>query len=118
MDHFVSRPSSGSPATRLAERLLAEAVACPALIARRGPVDAATEPQPAPFPALALLSDPVLDVRPYLEDLVSIAVASAQRAEEMSAQVRQVSRKARRETLIVGCFGMLGLVIGAIGLAA
>jgi hypothetical protein len=118
MDRFVSQQSSGSPAVRLAGRLLAEAEACPALIVRteRGTADA--EPPAACFPALALLADPVLDVRPYLDDLVSIAARSAQRAEAVSRQARRAIRKARHEMLVIGCLGVIGLIVGVAGFAS
>lgn len=118
MDRFVSQSSSGSPAVRLAERLLAEAEACPALIVRAERSVANTEAPAAAFPTLALLSDPVLDVRPYLEDLVAIAASSAQRAEAVSGQARRAIRKARREMLVIGCLGAIGLLVGVTGFAA
>ncbi len=108
---------AASPAVRMAENLLAEAEACPALIARSDPVAVALEPPSGQFPALALLSDPALDVRPYLEDLVSIAAASAQRAEQLAFQARRAIRQTRYQMLVVGCLGAAALLIGVTGFA-
>jgi hypothetical protein len=41
---------------------------------------------------MALLSDPTLDIRRYLEELVTISVNSAQRVEELSLQACEASR--------------------------
>lgn len=110
----------------MASRLLAEAQARPELIAR-GSTSPTVTPKARvaekariaePFPALALLSDPAVDIRQYLEDLVSIAITSAQQAEDVSARAQEASRKARRSMAIVASFGALGLVIGAAGFAA
>ena len=87
----------GLPVERLARRLLAEAEASPALIGRAATAPAIATPRESqPFAAMALLSDPALDVRQYLEDLVTIAVNSAQQAEDLAVQAREASRKARR----------------------
>src|SRR5262245_14668737 len=103
-----------SPVERMAARLLAEAEAQPGLIRRGGSMKRWDDP----FPAMALLSDPTTDVRRYLEDLVSIAVTSAQQAEEVSAEAREASRKARRGMLVVAGFGALGILVGVAGFAA
>src|SRR4051794_26849994 len=77
----------GMPVERLTRRLLAAADASPALIGRAKTMPAVTNPRVAEsFAAMALLSDPALDVRRYLEDLVTIAVNSAQQAEELAVQ--------------------------------
>jgi hypothetical protein len=102
----------------MARRLLAEAEAQPALIGRTTPLKLTKKPVAEPFPALALLSDPTLNVKQYLEDLVSIAVNSAQQAEEISLQAEAASRKARRSMVLVGTFGALGLMVGIAGFAA
>lgn len=118
MDRFVSQYAGGSSVRGLAERLLANAAVNPELIRRCHSAVMAHGVQPVRSPRLALLSNPTLDVRPYLEDLVSVAVDAAARAESLSAQARQASRRARRETLVVGCVGAFGLLIGVIGFAA
>jgi hypothetical protein len=118
MDRFVSQYAGGSSVRGLAERLLANAAVNPELIRRCHVAIKAHDVQPMHSPRLALLSNPTLDVRPYLEDLVSVAVDAAERAETLSAQARQASRRTRRETLVVGCVGALGLLIGVIGFAA
>jgi len=117
---------SGLPAGWLAQRILAEANANPALINRNSalatvvqvPAGEPATARLAPFSTMALLSDPALDVRQYLEDLVSIAVNSAQQAEDVSAQARDASRKARRGMVAIASFGLLGLIVGVAGFAA
>jgi hypothetical protein len=54
-----------------------------------------------------------LDIRQYLENLVRIAVDSAQQAEQMSLETRKANRKARRSMAVVTSFGALGLMVGA-----
>jgi len=67
---------------------------------------------------MALLSEPALDIRQYLEDLVTIAVGSAQQARHMLIEARKVNRTARRRVAVVASFGALGLIVGIAGLAA
>jgi hypothetical protein len=99
---------------RLARQLLADAKARPALIHRSETGSGVTKVRSnGPFPAMALLSDPALDIRQYLENLVRIAVDSAQQAEEMSFETRKANRKARRSMAVVTSFGALGLMVGA-----
>ncbi len=99
--------------------MLAEAEAQPALISRSATPAVAPKGRVAEsFPAMALLSDPALDIRQYLEDLVSIAITSAQQAEDVSSQAREASRKTRRGMALVASFGALGLAVGVAGFAA
>jgi hypothetical protein len=102
----------------LAERLLADATASPALIGRSDPIDSPRDEQSARLSTLALLSDPALDVRPYLDELVTVAIAAARVAEDLSEEVRVSSRKAGRQTLLFGCLSAVGLLFGATGFAA
>jgi hypothetical protein len=118
MDRFSPHPSSAAAAVRLAERLLAEAEACPALTLRGDPIAQPSESPSGRFPELALLSDPVLDVRPYLEHLVSMASAAAERSEALAQQARQRSRKAKWQMLAIGCLGAVALLIGVRGFIA
>jgi hypothetical protein len=126
VSHILSEDIPGLPAGQMAQWLLADAQACPALIGRSGPASAVikaeaggSEPTPrAVFPAMALLSDPTLDIRRYLEELITIAVNSAQRVEDVSLQACEGSRKARRGMVAVGCLGALGLIVGIGGFAA
>jgi hypothetical protein len=118
MDRFVSQNAGGASVRGLAERLLADAAINPELIQRCDSVTQTHEMQTVRIPRLTLPPNPTLDERPYLEDLVSLALDAAERAKVLSAQAQQASRRARRETLVVGCFGALGLLIGAIGFAA
>lgn len=113
------------PVERIAQRLLATARDCPELISRNcqtaGILAERPSPLPTPelgpFPQMALLSDPALDIRHYLEDLVSIAISSAQQAEDVSLHAREATRKARRGMVVIGCLGALGLAVGVAGLA-
>lgn len=103
----------------MARRLLAAAEASPVLIGRAKTAPAVANPRVAEsFAAMALLSDPALDVRQYLEDLVSIAVDSAQQAEELAVQAREAGKKARRGMAVLAGLGALGLVVGVAGFAA
>jgi hypothetical protein len=103
----------------LARRLLAEAQACPALVRRSENSSTGTKAPPREsFPAMALLSDPALDIRQYLEDLVRIAVGSAQQAEDVLVEAREAHRKARRSMAVVASLGALGLLVGIAGLTA
>jgi hypothetical protein len=107
------------PVEQLARRLLAAAEASPALIGRTRTAPAVANPRVAEsFATMALLSDPALDVRQYLENLVTIAVSSAQQAEDLAVQAREASRKARRGMAVVASIGALGLVVGVAGFAA
>jgi hypothetical protein len=107
------------PLEQLARRLLVAAEATPALIGRAETAPAVANPRVAePFAAMALLSDPALDVRQYLEDLVTIAVNSAQQAGDLAEQAREASRKARRGMAVIASIGALGLVVGVAGFAA
>jgi hypothetical protein len=118
MDRFVSQNAGGASVRGLAGRLLADAAVNPELIQRCDSVTQTHEMQTVRIPRLTLRPNPTLDERPYLEDIVSLALDAAERAKVLSAQAQQASRRARRETLVVGCFGALGLLIGAIGFAA
>ena len=107
------------PVEQLAWRLLTEAEASPALIGRAKTAPAVADPRVAEsFAAMALLSDPALDVRQYFEDLVTIAVDAAQQAEDLAVQAQEASRKARRGMAVVASIGAVGLVVGVAGFAA
>ena len=73
----------------LAWRLVAAAKLYPPLIHRSENSSRATNGRSSrPFPAMALLSDPTLDIRQYLENLVTIA---AQQAEDLRFEVRKAN---------------------------
>ncbi len=106
-------------AARLAQRLLADAEACPDLIRRsETPPRLTKASRNEQFPPMALLSDPTLNTRQYLEDLVRIAVSSAERADDVSSQARTAGKKARRGMALVTCVGALGLMVGLAGFTA
>jgi hypothetical protein len=114
------------PVERMAQRLLQNIGADPGLIGRGGTVATvgATRPDALPdhdlarFSPMSLLSDPTFDVRQYLEDLVSIAVTSAQQAEGVALKAQEASRKARRAMAFVATLGTIGLLVGVAGFAA
>jgi hypothetical protein len=56
------------------------------------------------------------DQRGYLEELVSIAVASARRAEDAARQVRAASAAAPRRMFAVTTFGAIAILIGIVGI--
>jgi hypothetical protein len=64
---------------------------------------------------MALLSDPAVDVRQYLENLVTIAIGSAREAEDTLFEMRKANRKARRRIGLVAGFGAVGLMVGIAG---
>lgn len=108
-----------NPVQRLARRLLAEAGSHPALIHRSEELSKAPNGRwIRSFPAMALLSDPALDIRQYLENLVTIAVGSSQQAEDMLFEARKAHRKTRRGIALVASFGAIGLIVGAAGFTA
>lgn len=111
--------SARKPVQRLAWRLLAEAESYPPLIHRsENSSEVTNRRSKRSFPAIALLSDPSLDIRQYLENLVTIAVGSAQQAEDMLFEVRKANKKARRRMAVVASFGALGTVVGIAGFIA
>jgi hypothetical protein len=124
MTEVTPKDFSRSPVQRIAQRLVAEARSQPSLIERYGrdealPIEHCWKPPRLDaFPNLTLLSDPSLDVRGYLEELVSLATQSAQQAEDVSLQSHAASKKMRRSMFVVASFGALGLIVGALGFAA
>ena len=107
------------PVQHLARQMLAEVEACPSLAFRSENLSGATKRRSSgPFPAMALLSDPALDIRQYLEDLVTIAVGSAQQTENMLVEVHKINRKARQRIAVFASFGALGLMVGIAGFTA
>ncbi len=119
MSSLQPKSPPGLPVERLARQMLAAVEACPALVGRAKTAPAVANARVAEsFAAMALLSDPALDVRQYLEDLVSIAVNSAQQAEDLAVQAREAGRKARRGIAVLASLGALGLVVGVAGFAA
>src|SRR5271166_18383 len=53
---------------------------------------------------------------PYMEQLVSIAVASARRAEDASEQANQTGRIAKRATMLMTTLGAIGGLVGIAGM--
>jgi len=121
MGHKMPEDFSRLPVEGLAARLMQHALANPALLARSSAAGELTKTAAAEvpdrlaesFPSMSLLSDPTFDVRQYLEDLVSIAVTSAQQAEQISLHARETGRKTRQAIAVVACLGVLGLIVTA-----
>ncbi len=57
------------------------------------------------------------DVLQQVEELTSIAIASAQEAEATLQQACETIRAARRRTAVFGTFGVLGILMGAAAIA-
>jgi hypothetical protein len=53
---------------------------------------------------------------PYMEQLASIAIASARRAEDASKQASQTSRIAKRATMLMSVFAVIGGLVGIAGI--
>ncbi len=111
-----SEEALGLPVGQMAHLLMQAATDDPTLLNRPSPISAgklAAEPsttrrrrQLAPFdnhlPA---------DADPYMEQLVSIAVASARRAEDASVQASRTGSIARRTSMLVAFFGVTGCLV-------
>jgi hypothetical protein len=98
--------------------MLAEAETHSALIQRAKNLTKVRSRPSRHIRGMALQSDPTLDVRQYLENLVRIAVDSGQQAEDISIEARQDNRKARRGMALVASVGALGLIVGIAGFTA
>lgn len=126
MTHFHRGDKSRLPVEVLAHRLLQDARMHPGLLARVGTAGAVMkaadgallDQQAERFSPLSLLSDPTFDVRQYLEDLVSLAVSSAEQAETIGRQAREASQRMRRALVGVTTVAVLGLIFGIAGFSA
>ena len=117
--------SSGPPVERLARSLLAFARDQPSLLVRsRAAADGALPGLIEALPQLHVrraewLPGPLgrPDERsPYLEELVSLAVATARQAEDAARHASDACAMARRSRFAWAGFGVLGIVIGISGL--
>jgi hypothetical protein len=115
MGGFVSQQARDASVRRLGQRLLAAAAVSPTLIGRCNSIGMPSEMRSVRPPALALLSTLVRDMRRCREELVSTAVAVSQQAGDLSEEAPEASWKTERQPLIVGCLGVMGLLIGAPG---
>jgi hypothetical protein len=116
-----SRPSIGQIARLLLESSRQE----PALLGRRHPplpdrmADSAGDLTPRaddPFP-IQLFRNAPFDLTQHLEELVSIAVASAQQAEDAVQQAHAANGTFRRGMMIFAGIGVLGFLVGAAAIA-
>jgi len=62
---------------------------------------------------ISLLATEQQGISQQIEDLVSIAVASAQQAEDAVRQANEATGVARRSMKIFACLGLLGMLVGA-----
>jgi outer membrane murein-binding lipoprotein Lpp len=67
---------------------------------------------------LALLSNSDRATKQYLEDLVSIAVASAERADDVLNQANATRRKANRAVWAFASVAAVGVVVGSVGIVS
>lgn len=95
----------------------------PALLARSGPravapPDAATllPPVPMPRPAAPPLNLPAARSNPEVEELVSIAVNCARRAEDAVRHARQISAAANRRVSMAAVFAGCGVMAASIAI--
>jgi hypothetical protein len=116
--------SSGAPVERLARSLLACARDQPSLLFRPPAVDdralpGLVEELPRSHGRPALLAPGRLnrlsERSPYLEELVSIAVATAHQAEDAARRASDACALAKRDRVAWAGFGVLGIVIGLAG---
>ena len=116
--------SSGPPVERLARSLLACARDQPSLLVRsRAAADGALPGLIEALPQLHVrragwLPGPLggpADRSPYLEELVSISIATARQAEDAARHASAACAMARRGRFVWAGFGVLGIVIGISG---
>jgi hypothetical protein len=67
---------------------------------------------------MALLADPAVDIQEYLEELLTLAVNSAQQAELVSLQTQRAGKHAKCAMGVVTCLAVLGVMVGVAGFAA
>lgn len=124
-DSFGPDDSFGSPVERLARSLLACARDQPSLLVRSpAAADGALPGLIEALPRLHVrragwLPGPLggpADRSPYLEELVSMAVATARQAEDAARHASDACAMARRGRFAWAGFGVLGIVIGISGL--
>lgn len=118
-------PTHGDPnessVERMARHLMEAARQEPSLLGRRHalmrhqPIEMRSEIQPLDLSYLGSVGR--FDVLQQVEELTSIAIASAQEAEATFQQACDTVRSARRGMAVVGTFGVLGILMGAAAIA-
>jgi hypothetical protein len=114
------------PADALAQIMLQCASDDPTLVKRsRGPAKSVQVQAKLPSPAqhdpgspLTLRSNSDRATKQYLEDLVSIAVASAERADDVLNQANATRRKANRAVWAFASVAAVGVVVGTAGIVS
>jgi len=116
-----SRPSI----EQIARSLLESGRQEPALLGRRHPplpertaerASELTSRADAPFP-IQLFGNGPFDLTQHLEELVSIAVASAQQAEDAVQQAHEANGTFRRSMMVFAGIGVLGFLVGVAAIA-
>jgi hypothetical protein len=114
------------PADALAQLMLQCASDDPTLVKRsRSPAKSVQVQTKLPSAAqdesrspLTLLSNSDRATKQYLEDLVSIAVASAERADDVLNQANATRRRANRAVWAFASVAAVGVVVGSVGLVS
>src|SRR5580693_8128217 len=117
MVHTMNGDFPRTPIERIAHKLLDGARQDPALLGRRhAPFNDATVDRLLELPIgcralrpLELLAAAPFEAERQLENLVSIAVTSAQQAEDACQEARVASRAARRGVAVMAGVGTLGV---------
>lgn len=107
----------GLPVGQIAQMLVQAGQKDPSLLGR-SPITSAGrlgEATTERHPLMSVGHQPAAAADPYMEQLVSIAVASARRAEDASEQANQTGRIAKRATMLMTTLGAIG---GLVGIAA
>ena len=113
---------SRSPVERLAWLLMESAKQDPALIGRPRPIPAGERSdlrpaRPEPLAHLGLPDDGAVRINRQIKELVSVAVASAEQAEEALHQARKARRSARLSVAVCAAVGSFGILVGVAGTA-
>jgi hypothetical protein len=125
MVHTMNGDFPRTPIERIAHKLLDSARQDPALLGRRhAPFNDATVDRLLELPIgsralrpLELLAAAPFEAERQLENLVSIAVTSAQQAEDACQEARVASRAARRGVAVMAGVGTLGVLVGIAAIA-
>jgi hypothetical protein len=111
-----------SPVERLAWLLMESAKQDPALVGRPRPIPAGERSdlrpaRPEPLAHLGLPDDGAVRMNRQIKELVSVAVASAEQAEEALHQARKARRSARLSVAVCAAVGSFGILVGVAGTA-
>jgi hypothetical protein len=113
-----SETALGLPVEQVAQMLVEAGQRDPTLLGRSQVKSAGRlgERPPEPLPLLSVQHHFASAPDPYMEQLVSIAIASARRAEDASEQASQTGRIAMRTAKVVTVLGAVGGLVGIAGI--